>query len=522
MDSINAKKEANGSGITRREFIETASMAALGTTLASTRGKASTRPSQRPNILMIISDEHNASVTGCYGNSTVFTPHLDELASRSILFENCYANSPLCCPSRLSITSCKYPSRVGAWSNSCWLPSSDYPSIARVVKTRGYDPYLIGKMHYDATRDYGFTEVGRFWTNEFFKTGKGGRRSPDDTEIHYDNWWKRSSSFHPGEDSRTLAHDRKVRDLTCQFLANRKNSDNPFFLIAGFLAPHFPLTVPEKYVAPYRGRVGMPDLPLGTVEMEPLNYQQLRHGFGLINANPGTVLEGRQCYYGLTQWCDHNIGQVIKALRRSPVFDNTVIIYTSDHGENMGEHGLWWKNCMFETATHIPLMVCWPERWKKADRRIGACSLVDVVQTVADLAGATPPDDWNGNSLLPWLDDRNHAWKDMAVSEYFAHNISSGFVMLRRGKYKYVYHTRPTPEFPTQREMYDLESDPHEFVNLASLPEQQKRMAEYHALLVKAIGEDPERTEQRCRADYAKGYNRHRRPGEITQPPEVW
>ena len=140
---------------------------------------------------------------------------------------------------------------------------------------------------------------------------------------------------------------------------------------------------------------------------------------------------------------------------------------------------------------------------------MGACSLVDVVQTVADVAGAQRPEDWNGDSLIPWLDDRNHAWKDLAISEYYAHNISSGYVMLRHGKYKYVYHTHPTPDFPTQRELYDLEADPDEFVNLVSLPEHQERMDEFHAMMVKEIGEDPEKTEQRCRADYAVGYHRN-------------
>jgi arylsulfatase A-like enzyme len=136
------------------------------------------------------------------------------------------------------------------------------------------------------------------------------------------------------------------------------------------------------------------------------------------------------------------------------------------------------------------------------------CSLVDVVPTIADVVGAKPPEDWNGDSLVPWLDNSGHAWKDFAISEYYANFIASGFVMFRRGKYKYVYHTRPVPAFPNQRELYDLEADPYEFVNLVSLPEQQKLLAEMHDLMVKEIGEDPEKTEQRCRAEFAVGYHR--------------
>jgi len=494
--------------ISRRQFMETASMAALGTALSSATAEAKDPPSGPPNILLIISDEHNASVTGCYGNDTILTPSLDQLAARGVVFENCYTNSPLCVPSRLSITSGKYSSRVSAWSNDCWLPSADYPSIARVVKSRGYEAFLTGKMHYDKTRRYGFTEIGQSTSNQGTVTGKGVRRAFDDTSINRQAWWGRASSFRAGEKSEVLDHDRAARDHACDFLSNRKSAAPPFFLVVGFLAPHFPLTVPEEFHGPYRGRIKPPRLPLGHLEMQSLNYQQLRHGFGIVKTDPEVVVKGREYYYGLTQWCDQNIGQVLDALAKSDFAKNTVVIYTSDHGENMGEHGLWWKNCMYENASRVPLIVSWPGRWREGDRRLGACSLVDVVQTVAAIAGAQTPEDWNGSSLVPWLHDRDHAWKNLAVSEYYAHNICSGFVMLRHENYKYVYHIQPTAEFPAQRELYDLAADPDEFINLTSIPEQQKRIREYHALLTKEIGEDPEKTEKRCRADYAEGYHR--------------
>ena len=460
-------------GITRRQFMETASMAALGTALGSGGADAKTEPSGPLNILLIISDEHNASVTGCYGNDIIQTPSLDELAARGVVFENCYTNSPLCVPSRLSITSGKYCSRVGAWSNNCWLPSADCPSIARLVRSGGYEAYLTGKMHYDKTRRYGFTEIGQSSTNQAYKDGKGSRRGYDDTSIDSRMWWNRSSEFRSGEHSEVLDHDRAVCAHACDFLANRKNSAPPFFLVVGFLAPHFPLTVPEEFHAPYRGRIKPPRLPLGHLEMQSLNYQHERHGFGIVNTDPEVVIKGREYYHGLTQWCDHNIGQVLGALAQSDVAKDTVIIYTSDHGENMGEHGLWWKNCMYDNASRVPLIVSRPGRWRGGERRQGACSLVDVVQTIAEIAGVQAPNDWNGNSLVPWLNDRDHAWKNLAVSEYYAHNIASGFVMLRHESYKYVYHTQPCAQFPAQRELYDLSNDPEEFINLATIPEQQ-------------------------------------------------
>ncbi len=130
-------------------------MAALSPRLLSAAGKALAEVSQ-PNILVIMSDEHNAGVLGGYGNKTVQTPNLDALANRGVVFENCYCNSPLCVPSRLSFTSGKYVSRVGAWSNSCWLPAADYPSLPRILGAAGYESFLCGKMHYDRTRRYGF------------------------------------------------------------------------------------------------------------------------------------------------------------------------------------------------------------------------------------------------------------------------------------------------------------------------------------------------------------------------------
>jgi choline-sulfatase len=128
------------------------------------------------------------------------------------------------------------------------------------------------------------------------------------------------------------------------------------------------------------------------------------------------------------------------------------------------------------------------------------------VQTIAELAGAEVPADWDGDSLCAWMDDAQAGWKDMAVSEYYGHNVASGYVMLRAGRYKYVYHTRPDDVHAAERELYDLLADPGEFNNLASRPDQQERIARLHAAMVAELGEEPDITEQRCRADYAKGY----------------
>jgi choline-sulfatase len=179
--------------------------------------------------------------------------------------------------------------------------------------------------------------------------------------------------------------------------------------------------------------------------------------------------------------------------------ENTVVIYTADHGENMGEHGLWWKNCVFDTAARVPLIVRWPGRLKGGQHRAEACAHVDVVQTIADTAGARMPQDCNGDSMLGWLDHPETKWKDRAVSQYYAHNIDSGYAMIRMGQWKYVYHTPADAKHPAERELYDLKADPGELNNLAAQPEQAERIASLHAALIKEIGENPDETEQRFR-----------------------
>jgi choline-sulfatase len=468
-------------------------------------------PAKRPpNILVIMSDEHNASVLGCYGNSIVRTPNLDRLANRGVVFDCAYTNSPLCVPSRLAFTAGKYVSRIGAWNNSCRLPSDDYPSLPRILNAAGYESFLCGKMHYDANCRYGFTEIGGNM-NKSRMSGRGGRRKPDDLTAR-SGLSERFAEFHPG-DGPGMKHDQKVVAGAKEFLAQRQATDKPFFLVCGLITPHFPLTVPESYWEPYLGKIAPPLVPPGHLESQPLNYQHLRVGFQMEHVPPEIVQKGRELYYGLTQWMDEQTGAILQTLADSGLAENTVVIYTSDHGENLGEHGLWWKNAMYEPAARIPLIVSWPARWKGGQRRDGACAMVDLVQTIAELGGARVPEDWNGTSLCRRLDDPAAPWKDVAVSEYYAHNIASGYAMLRTGRYKYVCHTSADDQHPAQRELYDLKTDPGELVNLAGQPSQQVTLRRLHATLVMELGEDPEATEQRCRAELAKGYDRETKKG---------
>lgn len=464
-----------------------------------------TRSGRKPNILVVLSDEHKASVAGCYGDAVVETPNLDALASRGVVFDSAYCSSPLCVPSRLSMTAGKYASRVSAWNNDFRLPAETI-TFPDLLSAAGYEAVLCGKQHYDRDHRYGFRELPPQDQNQLETRGRLlGRRQPDDTSINRERWDHRASQFVTGIHSEVLDHDRRVSHEAARFLKDRKRSDRPFFLLAGYLAPHFPLTVPEPYWLKYRGRVPAPNVWPQDADALPLNYRHLLRAFGLVDLEPGQVSRGREFYYALTTWLDDQIGTVLDALNVSEVADDTIVVYTSDHGENLGEHGLWWKNCMFESAVRVPMIVHDPRLNSHGARRTKSCSLLDLVRTFLDWAGAVAPDDWDGHSMVGYLADARSEWKDCAVSEYYGHNVCSGFAMYREGDFKYVYHCS-LGEDPAERELYDLCVDPDERHNLVGEPDRQSLVNDLHAKLVAEVGEDPDVSERRFRRETLVGY----------------
>jgi len=455
--------------------------------------------SSRPNILVIMSDEHDGAMLGCMGNDIIRTPNIDRIAEEGIRLPRCYAAAPVCGPTRLALTGGKYSSRLRVWGNNSILPAG--PTIASLMNNAGYQSILCGKQHYAEGRLHGFTEIGGR-NNQSEKIGYEVRRDPDDESINTAQRDERFARFHPGRSSGVLNHDDRLTDTTVKFLKDRRREDQPFFYFLGYKAPHFPLIVPRRYWRRYRGKVPMPEIPAGSVESQPLNYHHLRRGFGVVNTDPKLVQRGRELYYGLINWLDTEVGRVLKALDRSEVAENTVVIFTSDHGENKGDHHLWWKNCMYEHAARVPLLIRWPQRWRGGQVRRGACSTLDVVKTILALGGANTPGDFDGDSLLSWLDDKKHSWKDMAISEYYGHNVCSGFSMIRSEQYKYVYHTVINSRYGSEQELYDLSADPGEFNNLAA--SQSAIVQHLHAKMVAEISADPDELEQMCRTDFAR------------------
>ncbi|MFD0893998.1 sulfatase-like hydrolase/transferase [Luteolibacter ambystomatis] len=465
----------------------------------------------KPNILVIMSDEHNASVMGCAGDKIARTPHLDALAAKGVLFSAQYCSSPICTPSRQTFTTGKYTSGHNVWGNTAGVPEGT-PSLPRILNAGGYESYLDGKMHYKGGMTHGFSiiheESGKITPPADPKDIKESGEEKEKPRHRLsagtfpDNGNELGGEFKPMgvDDTMDSFIDVARSDNAVKFLKERKADAKPFFLTIGFIAPHYPLVAPTTYLDHFKGKVPLPVIPPGYLDSLPLNYKHLRNDRKFERVPDDVARLGLEAYYARVEWLDGQVGKVLDALKASPFAENTIVIYTSDHGENMGEHGLWWKNCLYDCGARVPLIVSWPKRWQGGQQRTGACGMVDLVQTIAALGGVKTPDDWKGSSMVPWLDDSRFAWKDLAVSEYYAGYISSGIAMIRQGKWKYVYHTRADQTHGPERELYDMESDPKEMHDLASDPEQGSRMEAMHKALVKEIGEDPEKTEARWRA----------------------
>lgn len=482
--------------------------------------------SAKPNIIVIMTDEHNAGVMGCAGDSLARTPNLDSLAKKGVIFNAFYCQSPICIPSRQSFTTGKYVSHHNVWGNTVGVPEGT-PSLPRILDAAGYECFLDGKMHYKGGMTHGFKVIdektGKIRTSHdqdttpenAVKAVSSGPRHRIPPDLYGDNGAELGAEFSPMGATTNMDSSIDVfrRNTAMNFIRERGTNDKPFFLVVGFISPHYSLVVPPEYLAHFKDKVPMPEIPPGYIDQLPLNYKHLRNDRKMENVPPEVVKLARESYYALVEWTDHQIGQVLDTLKASQFASNTIVIYTSDHGEDMGEHGLWWKNCLYDCGARVPLIVSWPECWKGGQARHGVCSMVDLVQTIAAIAGAKVPTDWDGASFLPLLNNASAPWKDMAISQYYAAYICSGITMIRQGDWKYVYHARANETHGPERELYNMISDPKELHNLASDPKQQDRMQGMHSAMVKELGEDPEQSEKRWRAGATPEY-----PNGITNP----
>ena len=432
---------------------------------------------KRPNILMLMADQLAASALPFLGASPVKAPHLARLAAQGVLFRSAYCNSPLCAPSRFSMLAGQLPSRIGAYDNACEL-SATTPTVAHYLRAGGYRTILSGKMHFvGPDQMHGFEER---LTTDIYPADFGW--TPDWTRFAERPTWYHSmdSVLTAGTAIRTnqLDFDEEVVFTTRRKLfdlARRADGDErPFFLVASLTHPHDPFAIPQRYWDLYDNvEIAGPRVTIPPEEQDPHSLR-LRHvcGNDLDPVTDTQILAARRAYYGAISFVDEQIGTILGALAESGMAEDTIIVLCSDHGEMLGERGLWYKMNFFEGASRIPFIISAPRRF--APRSIDASvSLVDLTPTLLDLAGLDQSDTLplDGHSLFPHLADG--AGRDEVIGEYLGEGAIAPMVMIRRGQWKFIH----SPSDPDQ--LFDLSADPDELCNCASDPAQAEVVAAF-------------------------------------------
>ena len=434
----------------------------------------------RPNILLLMADQLTPFVLPAYGHmQRASTPHLDALAAGGVVFDSAYCASPLCAPSRYSLMSGRLPSRIGAYDNAAEL-RADTLTFAHHLRHAGYRTTLAGKMHFCGPDQlHGFEER---LTTDIYPADFGWTPDWDHPKVRPSWYHNMGSVIDAGpcvrtnqldfDDETTFAARQRLYDIA------RDADPRPFLLVASLTHPHDPYAITREYWDRYaHAAIDMPAVRASDVAADP-HTLRLRHVCDIDRTPPteAQIRNARHAYYGSVSYVDTQFGQLLGALRDTGLDADTIVIVTSDHGEMLGERGLWYKMNFFEGGARVPLIVHAPGRY--APHRVAASvSHVDLLPTLVEIAsgGAASvwPDRPDGRSLVPHLEstESTRGSHDEAIGEYLGEGAIAPLVMIRRRRYKFVH----SPVDPDQ--LYDIAGDPHELRNLASDPEQTGRVA---------------------------------------------
>ncbi len=443
---------------------------------------------QATNLVILFSDQHSKHMLGCYGNTAVKTPNLDMLASRGVCFDSAYTNCPVCVPARASMAIGDYGSRHSYWDNA-YAYDGKVKSWGGRLTEEGYSVTTIGKLHFQGSMiETGFPDQR---IPLHIKEGIGDVYGEiRDKEITRPQFAKALEEARAGESDYTR-YDREVARRAAEFLKNEGSlSKKPFVLMAGFVAPHFPLVVPQEYVDLYPDPEALP-LPVQFEKKDWPHHPVLddyRRYCCHENLPDCVKRNAIRVYYALCSFLDEQVGVVLKALKEAGLENNTRVLYCSDHGDTMGEHGLFFKSTMYEGSVGIPMIFSGPGIPENTRNDTGV-SLVDIYPTVLECMNiplneadkALP-----GDSLMSFAAGRKEPERAV-YSEYMSFGCYTGEFMLRKGRYKYVYYTGEKPQ------LFDLEADPDECCDLALNSSYTEIVKEMDKKLREVA--DPEKTE---------------------------
>ena len=423
-----------------------------------------------PNILFIMADQMAAPLLPLHDPaSPILMPHLQALAAQGVVFDSAYCNSPLCAPSRFSLVSGQLPSRIGAFDNAADFPA-DVPTYAHYLRRLGYRTALSGKMHFCGPDQlHGYEER---LTSDIYPADYGWAVNWDEPDVR-PSWYHNMASVlqaGPCVRSNQLDFDEEVMFRARQYLYDhvRNTPAQPFCLTVSMTHPHDPYTIPEEFWGLYQDAdVRLPRVELAQ-DQQDVHSQRLLKVIDLWGKTlpAEAIRRARRAYFGACSYIDANIGKLVRTLSECALADNTIIVFSGDHGDMLGERGLWYKMHWFEMAARVPLVVHAPQAF--AARRVTASvSTIDLLPTLVELAGGLiePGLALDGRSLVPHL--KGSLGHDEVIGEYMAEGSTTPLLMIRRGPYKFIYSSQDLAL------LFNLASDPDELDNLARHPAHQ-------------------------------------------------
>ena len=446
------------------------------------------------NVLFIMSDEHSREIAGCYGNPLVRTPNIDALAARGVVFENAYCNSPICVPSRASLATGDYVHRIGYWDSAAAYDGR-IPSWHHRVRKAGHDMVSIGKLHYrGADDDNGMSEVQHpIWivdgigdTHGLLRRDKRVREVARELATEAGRGW-----------SPYTRYDVQVADATVRWLRERaeRPAGKPWVLFSSMVSPHYPLIAPDEFYDLYTD-IDLPRPRLYGVADRP-NHPVIDHYRETWNYDDFFDAErlraGLTAYYGLCSFLDYQIGRILAALEEGGFSDDTLVVYTSDHGESLGNRGLWGKSVMYEESSGVPLVMAGPG--VDAGRRCASpVSLVDVYPTVVEsVCGELDAREraLPGDNLIRLA--REQPASRVVFSELHDDGSMTGEFMVRQGDWKLVHYVGYPPQ------LFNLATDPYEQHDLAGCAGSADVQSRLYDALYRIV--DPEAVDRTAFAD---------------------
>jgi iduronate 2-sulfatase len=427
----------------------------------------------RPNVLFIVADDLN-NLLGCYGDPLAKTPHLDALAARGTRFERGYCTFPLCGPSRNSFLTGLYPNATGIHGNSQIFRQSipRQPSMPQAFRRAGYFVGRIGKLyHYQVPRSVGTNghDDPASWELELNPAGMD--RLAEEPDIF---------SLEPGKFGGTLSwyasprgdaeHTDGLMAADAAWVLERcaKDRSRPFFLAVGFFRPHTPYVAPRDPYFGWHPRDRMPVVTGVEQDRADIPPAALQSGQAVQDAMSDDLRrECRQAYAASVSFMDAQVGRVLAALDQLGLAENTIVVFTSDHGYHLGEHGLWQKMSLFEESARVPLLVVAPGTTKPGTVIKAPVSQIDLFPTLAELCAVPAPENLQGQSLVPMLADPGHAGRGWALTQVSRSNGKAAAPFfgssIRTPRWRYT----EWDEGRQGRELYDHDADPRELTNLA-------------------------------------------------------